>query len=295
MWRVDLPDIASRHLHPRDVGGALVSIDQPVPAGAWRWGGPWTAMARPAPSPASPGSTSPPSIPPPCGLAGPTCRSTTRCGWRRPAPSGEGIDAMGTWWRPTGPAPAGRPPSAAVRSPRLSHRHHVVRAAVHVRPADVDARPPHRRPGQLEHRDRLPRQRGGGDGGRRATPHDARYDMAAEYLEVLYRLWEGSWEDGAVVRARATGCSPTRPRCTPSRTPASTTTSTASTCPNRHRNGRPCCSRPVVAAWAALRRRPRRVRVRRRQRACRDRSPVAQLREDVAAAGRDRPTSSCAR
>lgn len=43
VWRVDLPDIASRHLHPRDVGGALVSIDQPVPAGAWRWGGPWTA------------------------------------------------------------------------------------------------------------------------------------------------------------------------------------------------------------------------------------------------------------
>jgi hypothetical protein len=43
VWRVDLPDIASRHLHPRDVGGALVSIDQPDPAGAWRWGGPWTA------------------------------------------------------------------------------------------------------------------------------------------------------------------------------------------------------------------------------------------------------------
>ncbi len=43
VWRVDLPDIASRHLHPRDVGGTLVSIDQAVPAGAWRWGGPWTA------------------------------------------------------------------------------------------------------------------------------------------------------------------------------------------------------------------------------------------------------------
>jgi hypothetical protein len=46
VWRIDLPDIASRHLHPRDVGGALVSIDQAVPAGAWRWGGPWKAHAE---------------------------------------------------------------------------------------------------------------------------------------------------------------------------------------------------------------------------------------------------------
>ena len=40
VWAGDLPDIRGRHLHPRDVGGTLVSIDQPVPAGAWRWGGP---------------------------------------------------------------------------------------------------------------------------------------------------------------------------------------------------------------------------------------------------------------
>lgn len=31
-------------------------------------------------------------------------------------------------------------------------------------------------------------------------PHDKRYAMAEEYLEVCYRLWEGSWEDDAVVR-----------------------------------------------------------------------------------------------
>ncbi|MGV9925768.1 LLM class flavin-dependent oxidoreductase [Nocardia rhamnosiphila] len=30
--------------------------------------------------------------------------------------------------------------------------------------------------------------------------HDHRYDQADEYLEVLYKLWEGSWEDDAVVR-----------------------------------------------------------------------------------------------
>jgi FMN-dependent oxidoreductase (nitrilotriacetate monooxygenase family) len=31
-------------------------------------------------------------------------------------------------------------------------------------------------------------------------PHDRRYDHADEYLEVLYKLWEGSWDDDAVVR-----------------------------------------------------------------------------------------------
>ncbi|MGQ4614474.1 NtaA/DmoA family FMN-dependent monooxygenase [Nocardia sp. R7R-8] len=34
----------------------------------------------------------------------------------------------------------------------------------------------------------------------RQIPHDERYDMAAEYLEVCYKLWEGSWQDDAVVR-----------------------------------------------------------------------------------------------
>jgi long-chain alkane monooxygenase len=32
--------------------------------------------------------------------------------------------------------------------------------------------------------------------------HDERYDRADEYLDVLYKLWEGSWEDDAVVRNR---------------------------------------------------------------------------------------------
>ncbi|MFC4120943.1 LLM class flavin-dependent oxidoreductase [Nonomuraea zeae] len=32
--------------------------------------------------------------------------------------------------------------------------------------------------------------------------HDLRYEIAEEYLEVVYKLWEGSWEDGAVVRDR---------------------------------------------------------------------------------------------
>lgn len=35
--------------------------------------------------------------------------------------------------------------------------------------------------------------------------HDKRYDHADEYLEVVYKLLEGSWEDDAVVRDRETG------------------------------------------------------------------------------------------
>ncbi len=35
--------------------------------------------------------------------------------------------------------------------------------------------------------------------------HDGRYDQADEYLEVTGKLWEGSWEDDAVVVDRARG------------------------------------------------------------------------------------------
>ncbi|MFD5225225.1 LLM class flavin-dependent oxidoreductase [Microbacterium sp. NPDC058342] len=35
--------------------------------------------------------------------------------------------------------------------------------------------------------------------------HDQRYDIADEYLDVAYKLWEGSWEDDAVIRDRETG------------------------------------------------------------------------------------------
>ncbi|MBX5171029.1 LLM class flavin-dependent oxidoreductase [Rhizobium sp. NZLR1b] len=35
--------------------------------------------------------------------------------------------------------------------------------------------------------------------------HDARYDAAEEYLEIVYKLWEGSWDDDAVLRDKAGG------------------------------------------------------------------------------------------
>jgi long-chain alkane monooxygenase len=39
--------------------------------------------------------------------------------------------------------------------------------------------------------------RGSGQNGQR--PHDERYAVAEDYMEVLYKLWEGSWADDAVV------------------------------------------------------------------------------------------------
>ena len=35
--------------------------------------------------------------------------------------------------------------------------------------------------------------------------HDERYDRAQEFLDVTYKLWEGSWEEDAVVRDRERG------------------------------------------------------------------------------------------
>lgn len=45
-------------------------------------------------------------------------------------------------------------------------------------------------------------------------PHDQRYDLAEEYMEVCYKLWEHSWRDDAVVRDRdaATYVEPSRIR-----------------------------------------------------------------------------------
>ena len=103
------------------------------------------------------------------------------------------------------------------------------------------------------------------------TAHDERYDAAEEYLEVVYRLWEGSWEDDAVVRDRIAGvyADPAKVhRVThdgrhyhvdadpPLRAVAA---ADAGAVPGR-----------LVAARPALRRPPRRVRVRRRQRSRRD-------------------------
>lgn len=40
VWQADFDDISAMHLHPKDIGGAIVSLDEARPAASWRWGGP---------------------------------------------------------------------------------------------------------------------------------------------------------------------------------------------------------------------------------------------------------------
>jgi hypothetical protein len=42
VWSIELDDITACHLHPADIGAAIVSLDRPVPPESWRWAGPWT-------------------------------------------------------------------------------------------------------------------------------------------------------------------------------------------------------------------------------------------------------------
>ena len=48
VFDIEFEDIAEAHLHPGDIGGAIVSVSQPLPAGSWRWGGPeWNGRSVP--------------------------------------------------------------------------------------------------------------------------------------------------------------------------------------------------------------------------------------------------------
>jgi hypothetical protein len=40
VWQAALEDAATLHLHPRDLGGAIVSLDAMQPPESWRWAGP---------------------------------------------------------------------------------------------------------------------------------------------------------------------------------------------------------------------------------------------------------------
>ena len=39
VWEAALEDAATLHLHPRDIGGAIVSLDSMQPPESWRWAG----------------------------------------------------------------------------------------------------------------------------------------------------------------------------------------------------------------------------------------------------------------
>jgi Glyoxalase-like domain len=40
VWQSEYPDIRSVHLHPKDIGAAIVSLDEATPPESWRWAGP---------------------------------------------------------------------------------------------------------------------------------------------------------------------------------------------------------------------------------------------------------------
>jgi hypothetical protein len=69
VWELELPDITDVHLHPKDVGAAIVALDECDPRVGWRWGGP--AWEGKAPADRRPG-----------GLTGVTLRSPDPDGLR---------------------------------------------------------------------------------------------------------------------------------------------------------------------------------------------------------------------
>ncbi len=41
VWEKDLEEISGTHLHPKDTGGAILSLDEARPPTSWFWAGPW--------------------------------------------------------------------------------------------------------------------------------------------------------------------------------------------------------------------------------------------------------------
>jgi hypothetical protein len=48
VWRADLEDVSGTHLHPSDMGSAIVSLDWADPPESWRWAGPAWRGGAPA-------------------------------------------------------------------------------------------------------------------------------------------------------------------------------------------------------------------------------------------------------
>jgi len=47
VWQIELPDAQTIHLHPRDVGAAILSLDQMPEPESWRWAGPsWRSFVK---------------------------------------------------------------------------------------------------------------------------------------------------------------------------------------------------------------------------------------------------------
>jgi FMN-dependent oxidoreductase (nitrilotriacetate monooxygenase family) len=80
----------------------------------------------------------------------------------------------------------------------------------------------------------------------RQRDHDMRYDLAEEYMEVVYKLWEGSWQDDAVVRDAANRIYARGDRVHEVSHDGKHFKSAACTCRSRRRSEPPFCFRPAV-------------------------------------------------
>ena len=48
VWETDLPEAKAMHLHPKQMGGAILSLDWMEPKESWKWAGPnWVSPAVP--------------------------------------------------------------------------------------------------------------------------------------------------------------------------------------------------------------------------------------------------------
>ena len=81
--------------------------------------------------------------------------------------------------------------------------------------------------------------------------HDARYDYADEYLEVVYKLLEGSWEEGAVLSDRERRIFSAPRSSTRSTIAAPFSRCRAFTSASRRPSARRCSTRPGPPAGAS--------------------------------------------
>src|SRR5438874_7311998 len=88
--------------------------------------------------------------------------------------------------------------------------------------------------------------------------HDGCYDVADEYMSVVYKLWEASWEDGAVLRDKSNRIFADPAKIHRVRHQGRHYQVDAIHLASRRRSGRRCCIRPALrpAAASSLRRMP---------------------------------------
>ena len=84
--------------------------------------------------------------------------------------------------------------------------------------------------------------------------HANRYEVAAEYIEVLYKLFEGSWEEDAVVRDRHNRVFTHPEKVHEIGHQANTSTCPATIFANPRLNARPCSIRPARRVGQGVRR-----------------------------------------